>query len=148
MRNDLMRVQKQIKTLPPDQQTLYSLTFDAMSEGLKSPESYQSDEFLRKTSEAFLSVFQSDAWKKATGFFFIRTMALMASLGTSSVIPGSPVTLRFPVSATSGFYRVLRDRKIRGLTIDSTETQMQSGRRASFVLAKIDGFRSIYNGAI
>ncbi len=148
MRVDLTRAKKQIKTLPPDQQTLYSLTFDAMVEGLKSPEAYQSDEFLRKNTEACLSVFQSNAWKKATAFFFTRTKALTASLGTPSVIPGSPVTLRFPVSATSGFYRVLRDRKIKGLTIDSTETQMQSGRLTSFVLAKIDGFRSIYNGAI
>jgi hypothetical protein len=48
-------------------------------------------------------------------------MARTASLGTSSLIPSDPVTLRLP-STASEFARILGGRRLKGLTINSDET--------------------------
>jgi enoyl-CoA hydratase/carnithine racemase len=115
---DCDQIRQHIDRLPADQRGLYSLCLEAMLESLQSP---HSKEFVRKSTAAFQSVFQSDAWRNATSFFFIRTMARTASLGTSSLIPSDPVTLRVPATA-SEFVRILDGRGLKGLTVHSDET--------------------------
>jgi len=115
---DRDQIRQRIDRLPAEQRGLYSLCFEAMIESLQSP---YSNEFDRKSAAAFQSVFQSDAWRNATSFFFIRTMARTASLGTSSMIPTDPVTLRLPAAA-SEFARILGGRRLRGLTVQNDET--------------------------
>jgi enoyl-CoA hydratase/carnithine racemase len=115
---DRDRIRHRIDQLPAEQRGLYSLCFEAMLESLHSP---YSNEFVRKSAAAFQSVFQSDAWRNATAFFFIRTMARTASLGTSSMIPSDPVTLRLPATG-SEFARMLGGRGLKGLTVHSDET--------------------------
>jgi enoyl-CoA hydratase/carnithine racemase len=115
---DRDQVRDRINQLPADQRVLYSLCFEAMLESLQSP---HSSEFVRKSTAAFLSVFQSDAWRNATSFFFIRTMARTASLGTSSMIPSDPVTLRLPATA-SEFARIFGGRRLKDLTVHNDET--------------------------
>jgi hypothetical protein len=112
------QIRHRIDRLPAEQRGLYSLCFEAMLESLRSP---YSTEFVRKSTAAFASVFRSEAWRNATSFFFIRTMARTASLGTSSLIPSDPVTLRLPASA-SEFVTILGGRGLEGLTVHSDET--------------------------
>jgi enoyl-CoA hydratase/carnithine racemase len=112
------QIRDRIDQLPPDQRDLYSLCFEAMLESMRSP---HSSEFLRKTSAAFASVFQSNAWREATSFFFIRTMARTASLGTSSLIPSDPVTIRVPAAAPE-FVKIFGGRRLEGLTVQGDET--------------------------
>jgi enoyl-CoA hydratase/carnithine racemase len=114
---DRDQIRHRIDRLPADERGLYSLCFEAMLESLQGP---YSSEFARKSTAAFQSVFQSDAWRNATSFFFIRTMARTASLGTSSMIPSDPVTLRLP-AAGSGFVRILGGRELKDLTVHSDE---------------------------
>jgi enoyl-CoA hydratase/carnithine racemase len=116
--SDRDRIRHRIDRLPAEQRGLYSLCFEAMLESLHSP---YSNEFIRRSAAAFQSVFQSDAWRNATSFFFIRTMARTASLGTSSMIPSDPVTLRLPATGAE-FARILRGRRLKGLTVHSDET--------------------------
>jgi enoyl-CoA hydratase/carnithine racemase len=115
---DCDQIRQRIDQLPHDQRNLYGLCFEAM---LESVHSAHSSEFLRKTTEAFLSVFQSTAWREATSFFFIRTMARTASLGTSSLIPSDPVALRVPAAAPE-FVKIFGCRRLKGLTVHSDET--------------------------
>jgi enoyl-CoA hydratase/carnithine racemase len=115
---DRDRIRHRIDRLPAEQRGLYSLCFEAMLESLPNP---YSNEFVRKSAAAFQSVFQSDAWRNATSFFFIRTMARAASLGTSSMIPSDPVTLRLPETG-SEFARIFGGRRLKGLTVHSDET--------------------------
>jgi len=115
---DRDQIRHRIDRLPSEQRGLYSLCFEAMLESLQSP---YSDEFVRKSAAAFESVFESDAWRNATSFFFIRTMARTASLGTSSMIPSDPVTLRLPATG-SEFTRILDGRGLKGLTVHSDKT--------------------------
>jgi enoyl-CoA hydratase/carnithine racemase len=106
-------IRHRIGRLPAEQRDLYTLCFEAMIESLRSP---YSSEFFRKSNEAFQSVFRSDAWRNATSFFFIRTMARTASLGTSSLIPSERVTLRLPAAGPE-FARVFGGRALKGLTV-------------------------------
>jgi enoyl-CoA hydratase/carnithine racemase len=115
---DRDQIRQRIDQLPHDQRDLYGLCFEAM---LESVPSAHSSEFLRKASAAFLSVFQSNAWREATAFFFIRTMARTASLGTSSLIPSDPVAVRVPAAAPE-FVKIFGGRRLKGLTVHSDET--------------------------
>jgi enoyl-CoA hydratase/carnithine racemase len=115
---DRDQIRHRIDRLPAEQRGLYSLCFEAMLESLQSP---YSSEFVRKSAAAFQSVFQSDAWRNATSFFFIRTMARTASLGTSSMIPTDPVTLRLPATASEAS-RIFGGRRLKGLTVHNDET--------------------------
>lgn len=115
---DRDHIRHRIARLPADQRVLYGLCFEAMLESLHSP---YSNEFVRKSTAAFQSVFQSDAWRNATSFFFTRTMARTASLGTSSMIPSHPVILRLPATA-SEFAKIFGGRRLKGLTIHNDET--------------------------
>jgi enoyl-CoA hydratase/carnithine racemase len=115
---DCDQIRHRIDQLPPDQRALYSLCFEAMLEGVQSP---HSSEFLRKNTAAFLSVFQSNAWREATSFFFIRTMARTASLGTSSLIPSDAVAVRVPATAPE-FVKIFGGGRLKGLTVHSVET--------------------------
>jgi enoyl-CoA hydratase/carnithine racemase len=110
---DRAAIRNRIDRLPVEQRGLYSLCFEAMLESLQGPCSH---EFKRKSTAAFQSIFHSDAWRNATAFFFIRTMARTASLGTSSLIPSDPVTLRLPASG-SEYARIFGDRRLQGLTV-------------------------------
>ena len=107
------RIRSRIDRLPFEQRDLYGLCFEAMRESLQDPHSI---EFVRKSTAAFRSVFQSDAWRNATAFFFIRTMARVASLGTSSLIPSDPVTLRLPAT-TPECVRIFGGGRLEGLTV-------------------------------
>jgi enoyl-CoA hydratase/carnithine racemase len=115
---DCEPIRQRIGRLPAEQRVLYSLCFEAMLESLCNP---YSSEFVRKFTAAFLSVFESDAWRNATSFFFIRTMARTASLGTSSLIPSDPVALRLPATG-SGFARIFGSRRLKGLAVYADET--------------------------
>jgi len=112
------QVRQRISRLPIEQRVLYGLCFEAMLESVQDP---TSSEFVRKSTAAFLSIFQSDAWRNATSFFFIRTMARTASLGTSSLLPSDPVTLRLPAAA-SEFSRLVGGCRLKGLTVQRDET--------------------------
>jgi enoyl-CoA hydratase/carnithine racemase len=114
---DRDRIRLRIDRLPADQRGLYGLCFEAMLESLHSP---YSNEFVRKSTAAFQSVFQSDAWRNATSFFFTRTMARTASLGTSSMIPSDPVILRLPATATE-FAKIFDGRRLKGLLVHNDE---------------------------
>jgi enoyl-CoA hydratase/carnithine racemase len=115
---DSDQIRHRIGRLPPEQRGLYGLCFEAMLESLRSP---YSSEFVRKSTAAFRSVFQSDAWRRATSFFFIRTMSRAASLGTSSLIPSDPVTLRLPATALECM-SIFGGPRLKGLTVHRDET--------------------------
>lgn len=111
-------IRQRIACLPAEQRALYGLCFEAMLESLRNP---HSNEFDRKFTAAFLSVFESDAWRNATSFFFIRTMARTASLGTSSLLPSDPVVLRLPAT-DPGVARIFGGRRLKGLSVYSGDT--------------------------
>jgi len=115
---DCDQIRHRIGRLPAEQRGLYGLCFEAMLESLRNPYSRQ---FVRKSTAAFRSVFESDAWRKATTFFFTRTMARAASLGTSSLIPSDPVTLRLPATALE-CVRIFGGGRLRALTVHRDET--------------------------
>jgi enoyl-CoA hydratase/carnithine racemase len=115
---DCVAIRRRIDRLPAEQRSLYNLCFEAMFESWQSP---RSNEFVRKSTAAFRSVFESEAWRNATSFFFIRTMARTASLGTSSLIPSEPVTVRLPATAPA-FVKIFGGRRLKGLTVQSDET--------------------------
>ncbi|MBI2889307.1 MAG: enoyl-CoA hydratase/isomerase family protein [Nitrospirae bacterium] len=107
-------VEGRIKASPPDRQGLYRLCLDILGE-TASPR----NGVVQTTRGSDVArPLGSPANRAAASFFFIRTMAKVASAGTSSTVPARHVTLEIaPSAAGHPFVDVLRRRPIAGLML-------------------------------
>lgn len=113
---------KQIHSLPPIRQPLYHQCLDILSASL-SEKSFKA--FLSDTTQHWQAL-NTELTKKAGAFFFMRNMAKVVSVGTSSTIPNEPVTLALNPKLPCAFGEILRIRKLAGLKIynlDGMEAQ-------------------------
>ncbi|WP_156820298.1 enoyl-CoA hydratase/isomerase family protein [Synechococcus sp. PCC 7336] len=110
---------KKIESLAPDKQFLYKTCFEILCDAASYKSS--SEEIERRTTEGLFKLLSAEAAKKATSFFFIKTMARVSTLGTSSIIPESHVEISVPRLSQDPFQELLSKSKLRGLNVNSLD---------------------------
>lgn len=127
---------KKILDLPPEFQPLYTrgleLLISQVSTSIHDQHSLQANHinYERSAETSF-----SEASRKATSFFFVRTMANIVSIGSSNRIPSLPVEICIPPAKKDPFQWALEEKKLPHLILkqlDQSEAMIEP--KISFLL--------------
>ena len=107
-----MDIRKKIYTLPPSQHSIHLKCLDLLIKAANT------DTFsVKNTIKNTFNTVISKASRNATSFFFIRSMATVASIGASSRIPDRDVKIILSHQKNNPFCEMLYKRQINGLVL-------------------------------
>lgn len=117
-KSDVAEVRDWISKLPSDQIDLHNLCLEMMIKA-SLPQNQSSPSMVSEAApKNLLSTLSTESSRNATAFFFLRTMARVANLGTSTVAPDRRLEIIFDSSlAPAPFFKILETRPLRYLKL-------------------------------